>query len=105
MDINKLTQKAQEAVYDSQNLAIKYNHQTLEGEHLHLAMIIQNDGLIPRLLAKLNVPFDFYYKDLSDEIDKMPKMFGIANSSVYASRHFDEIFIKAEEEAKKFKDD
>jgi ATP-dependent Clp protease ATP-binding subunit ClpB len=105
MDINKLTQKAQEAVYDAQNLAIKYNHQTLEGEHLHLAMIIQNDGLVPRLLAKMNVPFDFYYKDLNDEIDKMPKMFGAANSSVYASRHFDEIFIKAEEEAKKFKDE
>lgn len=105
MDINKLTQKAQEAVYDAQNLAIKYNHQTLEGEHLHLAMIIQNDGLVPRLLAKMNVPFDFYYKDLNDEIDKMPKMFGAANSAVYASRHFDEIFIKAEEEAKKFKDE
>lgn len=105
MDINKLTQKAQEAVYDAQNLAIKYNHQTLEGEHLHLAMIIQNDGLVPRLLAKMNVPFDFYYKDLNDEIDKMPKMFGATSSSVYASRHFDEIFIKAEEEAKKFKDE
>jgi ATP-dependent Clp protease ATP-binding subunit ClpB len=105
MDINRLTQKAQQAVYDAQNLAIKYNHQTLESEHLHIAMIIQNDGLIPRLLAKMNVPFDFYYKDLNDEISKMPKMFGAANSNVYASRRFEEIFIKAEEEAQKFKDE
>ncbi|MDF2532070.1 MAG: clpB [Clostridia bacterium] len=105
MDINRLTQKAQQAVYDAQNLAIKYNHQTLESEHLHIAMIIQNDGLIPRLLAKMNVPFDIYYKDLNDEISKMPKMFGAANSNVYASRRFEEIFIKAEEEAQKFKDE
>ncbi|HYE12634.1 MAG TPA: Clp protease N-terminal domain-containing protein, partial [Patescibacteria group bacterium] len=105
MDINRLTQKAQQAVYDAQNLAMKYNHQTLESEHLHIAMIIQNDGLIPRLLAKMNVPFDFYYKDLNDEISKMPKMFGAANNNVYASRRFEEIFMKAEEEAQKFKDE
>ena len=105
MDINRLTQKAQQAVYDAQNLAIKHNHQTLEGEHLHMAMIIQNDGLVPRLLAKMNVPFDFYYKDLNDEISKMPKMYGTSNSTVYATRRFEEVFIKAEEEAKKFKDE
>jgi ATP-dependent Clp protease ATP-binding subunit ClpB len=70
-----------------------------------MAMIIQNDGLVPRLLAKMNVPFDFYYKDLNDEMSKMPKMYGAANSTVYASRRFEEIFIKAEEEAKRFKDE
>lgn len=56
MDINKLTQKAQEAVLESQNLAIKHKHQTIEGEHLHYAIILQNDGLIPRLLSKLMYP-------------------------------------------------
>jgi ATP-dependent Clp protease ATP-binding subunit ClpB len=105
MDINRLTQKAQQAIYDAQSLAIKHNHQTLDGEHLHMAMIIQNDGLIPKLLAKMNVPFDFYHKDLNDEIAKMPKMYGASNSSVYASRRIEEIFIKAEEEAQKFKDE
>jgi ATP-dependent Clp protease ATP-binding subunit ClpB len=104
MDINRMTQKAQQAVYDAQNLAIKHNHQTLESEHLHMAMIIQNDGLVPKLLAKMNVPFDFYYKDLNDEISKMPKMYGAAGS-VYASRRFEEVFVKAEDEAKKFKDE
>ena len=41
---------------------------------------------------------------MNDEIGKMPKMFG-ATSSVYASRRFEEIFVKAEDEAKKFKDE
>lgn len=105
MDINRLTEKTQQAVYDAQNLAMKHNHQSLESEHLHMAMIIQNDGLIPRLLAKMNVPFDFYYKDLNDEIERLPKLYGASNASVYASRRFEEVFIKAEEEAKKFKDE
>ena len=52
MDINKLTQKAQEAVVEAQNLAIKYNHQSIEGEHLHLSLLTQKDGLISKILTK-----------------------------------------------------
>ncbi len=105
MDINKLTQRAQEAVLESQNLALKYNHQTIEGEHLHYAVISQNEGLIPRLLSKMNVPFDFYYKDISDLLEKIPKVYGETASSPYVSRRFEELFIKAGEEAKKFQDE
>lgn len=105
MDINKLTQKAQEAVFEAQNLAIKHNHQTIDGEHIHFALITQNEGLIPRMAAKMNIPFDFYYKDLSDELDKIPKMFGSTTTNAHVSRRFEELFIKAEEEAKKFQDE
>ncbi|MFZ5352155.1 MAG: ATP-dependent chaperone ClpB [Bacillota bacterium] len=105
MDINRLTQKAQEAVLEGQSLAIKYNHQTLDGEHLHMALLTQNEGLIPKLITKMNIPYDFYYKDLNDELDKIPKVFGGGTSSVYASRRFEQLFIKADEEAKKFNDD
>lgn len=105
MDINKLTQKAQEAVLEAQNLAIKNNQQTIEGEHLHFALITQNEGLIPKLLAKINIPIDFYYKDLSDQLDKIPKVYGGTAASPYVSRRFEEIFIRAGDEAKKFNDE
>lgn len=105
MDINKLTQKAQEAVLESQNLAVKNNHQTIEGEHLHFALIVQNDGLIPKLLAKMNVPFDFYYKDISELLEKIPKIYGSTTASPYVSRRFEELFIRAGEEAEKFQDE
>lgn len=104
MDINKLTQKAQEAVIEAQNIAIKFNHQSIDVEHLHMSLIVQKDGLIPKILTKMNVPFDFYYKDLNDELYKIPKVYG-NNSSLYATRRIEEIFVKADEEAKKFKDD
>ena len=105
MDSNKLTQKAQEAVIESQSLAIKHNHQTVEGEHLHYAIILQNEGLIPKLLSKMNVPFDFYYKDISDLLDKIPKIYGETASSPYVSRRFEQLFLRADEEAKKFQDE
>jgi len=105
MDINKLTQKAQEAVLESQNLAVKHSHQTIEGEHLHLALLVQNEGLVPKLLTKMNVPFDFYYKDISDLLEKVPKVYGTTAASPYVSRRFEELFIKAEEEAEKFQDE
>ncbi|MGI5999319.1 MAG: Clp protease N-terminal domain-containing protein, partial [Lutispora sp.] len=68
MDINKLTQKAQEAVFESQNLAIKLNHQSIDVEHMHFVLISQKDSLISKILAKMNIPVDFYYKDLNDEL-------------------------------------
>lgn len=105
MDINKLTQKAQEAVLESQSLAIKHNHQTIEGEHLHFAMLTQEEGLIPKLLSKMNVPFDFYYKDLLDLLENIPKVYGATAASPYVSRRFEELFIKAEETADKFQDE
>ncbi len=104
MDINKLTQKAQEAVFEAQNLAIKLSHQSIDAEHLHLVLLSQKDSLISKILTKMNIPFDFYYKDLNDELFKMPKVYG-SNSNVSITRRFEEVFIKAEEEAKKFKDD
>jgi ATP-dependent Clp protease ATP-binding subunit ClpB len=105
MDINKLTQRAQEAVLEAQNLSIKNNQQIIEGEHLHFALITQNEGLIPKLLSKMNIPFDFYYKDLLDQVESIPKMYGSSTVSPYVSRRFEEIFIRADEEAKKFKDE
>jgi len=104
MDINKLTQKAQEAVFESQNLAIKLNHQSIDVEHMHFVLISQKDSLISKILAKMNIPVDFYYKDLNDELSRLPKIYG-SNASVSVTRRFEEVFINAEEIANKFKDE
>jgi len=104
MDINKLTKKAQEAVFESNNLAVRLNHQSINVEHLHFALITQKDSLISKILIKMNVPFDFYYKDLNDELSKLPKIYG-GNVNVTVTRRFEEIFIHAEEIAEKFKDE
>ena len=50
MNIEKYTQNAQGAIMDCQNICIEEGHQQIDGEHLHLALMQQNDGLIPKLL-------------------------------------------------------
>ena len=55
MDLNKLTQKSQEALSDAQNTAITYGHQQVDVEHLTLALLAQKEGLIPAILEKLGV--------------------------------------------------
>ena len=55
MNIEKYTQNAQQAVMDCQNIAISEGHQMIDGEHLHMALLMQKDGLIPKLLKYMNV--------------------------------------------------
>ena len=50
MNIDKYTQNAQSAIIDCQNIAIEEGNQQIDGEHLHLALLMQKDGLIPKLL-------------------------------------------------------
>ena len=55
MDLNKFTQKAQEALVGSQELARQMNHSQVEPEHLLLALVEQPDGIVPEVLRKMTV--------------------------------------------------
>jgi ATP-dependent Clp protease ATP-binding subunit ClpB len=50
MDMNRLTQKSQEAMQAAQAIALRYGHTEVDGEHLLLALLDQSEGLVPRLL-------------------------------------------------------
>ena len=58
MDFNKLTQKSQQAVQRAQEVAVRYGHQELDGEHLLLALVDEPEGLVPRLFQKMDVAVD-----------------------------------------------
>ena len=55
MNSEKWTERAQNAVMESQNIAISLGHQQMDGEHLHLALLTQNEGLIPKLLKNMKM--------------------------------------------------
>ena len=55
MNANQYTQKTIEAIQAAQQLAVEYQHNALEPEHLLLAIASQENGLIPQLLQKMNV--------------------------------------------------
>ncbi|HEY8891905.1 MAG TPA: ATP-dependent chaperone ClpB [Clostridium sp.] len=106
MDVEKLTIKVQQSLNEAQLLAVKNNHQQIDTIHLFAALIAQEDGLIPNIFSKMGVDITKLNEDIKKDLDKMPKVTGSGadSGSVYATRRFDEVFVKAEDEAKKFKD-
>ncbi|NLL05954.1 MAG: ATP-dependent chaperone ClpB [Clostridiaceae bacterium] len=105
MNIDKFTEKAQETISLSQEIGIRLGHQQIDGEHLHLAMVNQEEGLIPKLISYMGINVQMYIGDVAQQLEKLPKVYGSGATSMYATRRFNEILLRAEDEAKKFKDD
>lgn len=104
MNIEKYTQNAQQVVLDCQNIATSSGHQMVDGEHIHLALLKQRDGLIPKLLKSMNIDPELVAADVQTELNKLPKVSGGADN-MYGTRRFNKIFLDAEEIAEQFKDE
>ena len=104
MNIEKYTQNAQQAIMDCQNIAISEGHQMLDGEHLHLALMMQKDGLIPKLIKYMNLDPTSIIADLEAEMEKLPKVSGAADN-MYSSRRLSQLLMRAEKIADEFKDE
>jgi len=76
MDINKFTQKAQEAIYQSQQLARDYGHQTIEPAHLLQALLEQPEGVVPAVITKVAGNTQAIFQDIKKELDGQPKVSG-----------------------------
>lgn len=105
MEMERFTEKAQSAIAASQEIAVRRGQQQIDGEHLHYALINQEDGLIPRLIGYMGHDVELYAKDIETELDKLPQIRGSAADSVYISRRLSELLIHSQDEAKRFKDD
>lgn len=106
MDMEKITIKVQQSLNEAQLIAVKYNHQQIEVIHLFMALISQEDGLIPNIFSRMGVNINHIKQSTHSELDKMPKVLGegARSSGVYAVRRIEEVFIEAENHAKRFKD-
>lgn len=105
MNIEKFTQNAQSAIMDAQNIALENGNQSLDPEHLNLALLRQKDGLIPRLLNYMEINPVQVETELTQEVDKLPRISGSAAEGVYLSSRLNSILSKAEKKALDFKDE
>jgi ATP-dependent Clp protease ATP-binding subunit ClpB len=107
MDPNRLTLKSQEALQAAQTKALRYSHQEVDGEHLLLALLEQADGLVPRILGRLDVPVPRLRSELESELERRPKVSvgGQEAGKIYVTSRFQNLLVEAEDEAKKLKDD
>src|SRR5215831_17356807 len=107
MDINRFTEKLQEAIRAAQTKAVRYGHQQIYIEHLLTALLEQQGGLAPSILAKAGVPVDSLQRRLEAELDRMPKVSGPSGGpdQIYVSGRLNRLLANAEDEAKKLKDE
>ncbi len=104
MNLNKFTEKAQEAVLESQKLAESLGHQTIEPEHLLLSLIRQTEGVVPQVLQKLGQSPDQLASMIERDLQNKPRVSG-SNIEVALSRAASEVLAAAENEARSMRDD
>ena len=107
MSLEKLTQKAQEALQTAQTKAVRYGHQEVDGEHLLLALLEQSDGLVPQLVERMGTTAESLKSRVEKELDCMAKVSGGATEAgkVYVTQRFNRLLVKADDEARRLKDE
>ena len=103
MQLDKLTQKSQEALREAQRIAREHSHQEMDGEHLLLALLGQSESLVPELLARIGVPPAKLRPDLEKELARRHKIQG--GNDPYAGRDLQKALDAAQSDANKLKDD
>jgi len=104
MNLNKYTEKAQEALLQGQELASEYNHSQIEPEHLLLALVQQPDGVVPQVVSRLDVPPQLLQRELRDELNKRPKVYGAA-AQVGIGAALQNVLGRAEKQAESMHDE
>jgi ATP-dependent Clp protease ATP-binding subunit ClpB len=104
MDINRFTEKAQEALGVAQSLATRAGNQQLDVEHLFKALLEQDPGLAVSILRKADIPVDALKQRIDRELEKVPRVSG-GHDQVYPTGRLNRLLAHAEAEAKRFKDD
>ncbi|MFE9069467.1 ATP-dependent Clp protease ATP-binding subunit, partial [Streptomyces violaceusniger] len=107
MDMNRLTQKSQEALQNAQTTAMRFGHTEVDGEHLLLALLDQPDGLTPRLVTQLGADPEAVRTMLEAELARKPKVTGpgAAPGQVFITQRLSQLLDAAEQEAKRLKDE
>jgi ATP-dependent Clp protease ATP-binding subunit ClpB len=104
MRFDNLTVKAQEALATARDVAMTRRHAEVLPEHLLVALIEQEAGLVPRILGRLGADARVVVADLTAALDKLPKVSGSA-LDVGISRALKDLWEKAAKEAERFKDE
>lgn len=110
MDINRLTQKAQEAIVAAQNYAHSHEHQEVDIDHLALALSSQEKGLVPSILQRIGVNITQFNQELEILLSKRPRVSGTSGSmgamqNINVTTKVNKVLAQADSLAKQMKDD
>ena len=101
---DKLTQKAQEAVQQAQEIAAQNGHQQMQPVHLLISLATEREGIVRPVLEKCGAPPDAVLQEAESVLKSIPKVSG-QQAGVYVSPALNEVFEGAFREAENFKDE
>jgi ATP-dependent Clp protease ATP-binding subunit ClpB len=107
MDINRFTEKAQEALQAAQRLGVRFGHQQIDVEHLLLALLEQEQGLASAILNKADVSPEAVKIRVQREVERLPRVSGPSGApdQFYVTGRLNQLLTQAEDEAKRLKDE
>ena len=107
MNAQKFTQKSLEAMGEAQSIATRNSNQTVDEEHLLLALLLQESGLIPQLLVKMGIDPKIAVSRMEHAVNAVPKVQigGQTADSVYVSQELNKALADAEQQADRMKDE
>ena len=103
MNIQKFTQKSIEAINALEKLAYEYGNQEIEQEHLLVALLTQEDGLIGKLIEKMEINREHFTENALRKLNARVKVQGAGQ--VYIGKDLNNVLIHAEDEAKHMGDE
>ena len=107
MNVQKFTQKSMEAIQLAQNIATEHDNQQIEQCHILLALLMQENGLVPQLLTKMGITVPSFISAARELVAQLPAVTGSGREvdKVYINRDVDSALTEAENVADSMKDD
>src|SRR5690242_7018246 len=107
MNVNRFTEKLQEALSRAQSMAVSAHHQAVDVEHVAAALLEDNEGLPSSILKIAGVDVAQVQRRLSEELQKIPVVTGggAESSQTYVTQRLNRVLTRAEQEAGKLKDE
>jgi len=107
MDVNRLTEKTQEALRAAQSKAVRYGNQQIDVEHLLASLLEQEGGLAAAIFNKAEVNLAGVERRIEQELERLPKVAGPggAPDQMYITGRLNHLLTQAEDEARRLKDE
>ena len=107
MDPNRLTQKSQAALAEAQNLAVRGGHQQIDTLHLLYALVTQDGGLVPQIIAKCGLDAHAYAQAVEAEMGKLPSVSGpgAQPGQIHVTQGVNAVLVRADDTARRMQDE
>src|SRR5690349_12224882 len=103
MALNRFTEKAQEATLAAQEIVISKQQSQMEPEHLLMALLAQDGGVVPQVSLKMNLNPGMLLAEAEAEVNKLPRLSSPGTTNL--SGRAQSVLVRASEEAGKLKDE